>query len=228
MLARKAGILANLGLWELQTTHDLGYSLANGLMESWVVHARILIEFLHKPAGGWSDTVTIVDCISDPCLRDDSPEFAKLPTIKDAYDKACQEVVHPSIDRNWRHEDTRKGKSSWEFVSLTHALLTQIRKVAPLIPSERIPEAYRTAILAVSYDGPAHGSLFPINAGRRSSISYAANWHPAPKSSRRPQAAPVSGNGCRIINLLGKCRSPQIPFCLTGSGTRHFSICDLA
>jgi DNA-binding XRE family transcriptional regulator len=46
-------------------------------------------------------------------------------------------------------------------------------------------------------------------------------------SSRRLQAALVSGNGCRIINLLGKCRSPQIPFCLTGSGTKHFSICDL-
>jgi hypothetical protein len=155
MLARTAGILADPGLWELQRTNNLGYSIANGLMESWVVHARILIEFLHKdPGGRQPDTVTIVDYISDPCLRDICPELEKVLTIKDAYIRACTEVVHPSIDRNWRYEDTKQGKSLWEFASITRALLTQIREVARRIPSERISEAYRTAILAVSYDGP--------------------------------------------------------------------------
>ena len=155
MLARTAGILADPGLWELQRTHNLGYSIANCVMESWVVHARNLIEFLHKDPGGRQlDTVTIVDYVSDPRLRDICPSLKEVPTIDEAHIKACTEVVHPSIERNWRYEDTKQGKGSWEFASITRALLTQIREVAPLIPSERIPEAYRAGILGVSYDGP--------------------------------------------------------------------------
>ncbi len=181
MLARTAGILSGPGLRELQDIDYLDCSIANGLTESWAVHVRILIEFLHKrPSDNQTDTVFIVDYISDPGLDSYCPKLETLTPMKKAYDKACQEIVHPSINRNELYEKTERGENPWKSDSITCALLTQIQTVVPRIPPERIDEAYRKKILDVRYEGPVtQVSLVRSSSCGKSGLFFADDRPPS-------------------------------------------------
>jgi hypothetical protein len=113
--------------------------LKNGLLESFVVHARNLTEFLyHPPKEG---LITARDYLDETTLTKARPQQSEL--LKRAYGKASEEAVHLSADRIERYRKALLGTDLWSYGDIASDILHALSAIVPVIPSAKFSTALR-------------------------------------------------------------------------------------
>ncbi len=196
MLTRAAGVLATQGLWDLGRTEVFALQIRNELLESWAIHARILIEFLHCERNA-CDNVTIDDYVTNPTLRTKCPKYPQLPElITEAKKKGDKEIAHLSIERGKRYRQTELGMNSWQYHPITQEILRVLSQVLPLIPPERIDPEARKQLMGVQLVAPnASAARIVDSDGTPIGICFAALQPSSVLGYFSPLASPTEVEG---------------------------------
>ena len=137
MLTWSAGILAFLA--PHMAKGYLPRAINNGLLNSFALHARNLINFLYSRSKGtdYRTDVILEDYVDADIVAGSLP--AITPLLEEALTKANKQVAHLSLDRI-QYEQAGK---EWMFIEITKQILAALASIAPHIPSGRISDSLR-------------------------------------------------------------------------------------
>jgi hypothetical protein len=156
MLIWSAGILAYLA--GHKTEGYLAWAMNNGLLNTFTLHARNLINFLYsRPRGSeYATDVVLEDYVGDQVAASNRPQIT--PLLEQALKKANKQAAHLSIDR-LQYE---KAGKEWEFIELSKQILAAFMGVAPHIPDSRMSEGLRQRLAQSGFRIP----IVDISIGR--------------------------------------------------------------
>jgi hypothetical protein len=139
MLKWTASMYRYLSAPAILDSDSLPTILKNSLLESFVMHARSLTEFLyHSPKEG---LVTAREYLDEHTLNLVRPEQSEL--LKRAYGKASEEAVHLSADRIERYRNTLLGTDLWSYLDIARDILQALIAIVPSIPPTKFSTALR-------------------------------------------------------------------------------------
>lgn len=132
MLAVTTGILGALP--PLPSEDIVSFAVRNGLLNSFAIHLRNLIDFLYSRSKGKDKQTDIV--IEDYI---DEAEVARhllpiTPLLDSAIVKANKQVAHLTRERI---DFEREGKE-WQFIALADQVVKALASIAPYVPGTRI------------------------------------------------------------------------------------------
>lgn len=132
MLVWSAGILAFLA--RHMREGYLPWAINNGLLNSFALHARNLINFLYSRSIGkdYPTDIVLEDYISDEATLEHLHE--KTPLLEEALIKSNKQVAHLSMERIQYEQE---GKE-WKFIELSKQILKAFSSIAPHVPSSRM------------------------------------------------------------------------------------------
>jgi len=166
MLISSAGILAHLA--GHKTDGYLAWAMNNGLLNSFALHARNLINFLYSRSTGseYATDVVLEDYVGDQVAASNRPQIT--PLLEQALTKANKQAAHLSLDRI-QYERAGKG---WQFIELSKQILAVFRAIAPHIPESRMSEPlrqrlaqadFRIPVMDISIGRSPAGAPIPVN-----------------------------------------------------------------
>lgn len=148
MLTWSVGILAFLA--KKKNVSPLPWALSNGVLNTFAIHARNLIEFLYSRLKGKDFTTDIIiqDYVDE---RDISLHLITIsPLLEEALIKANKQVAHLSMERI---DYERLGKR-WKFIEVIGHIRHAFASIAPYIPSQKMSKKLRDKLSASSVEVP--------------------------------------------------------------------------
>jgi hypothetical protein len=115
------------------------WTIHNGLLNTFAIHARNLIGFLYSRSRNCDRPTDIVveDYVSPSALASVLPPIPSL--LDQTLVKAAKQVAHLTKDRI----DFEKAGKEWMFMQLTQEILRVLGLVAPQIPDARMGSALK-------------------------------------------------------------------------------------
>ena len=138
MLTWTASILAFLSA--KPNNAGLPVTVANGLLNSFALHARNLTNFLYSRtrANDHPTDIILEDYVDPQLISGHLPPIT--PLLEEALTKASKQAAHLSMDRMTEYE--QKGKV-WSFIPISKDILNALAAIAPHIPASRISHSLR-------------------------------------------------------------------------------------
>jgi hypothetical protein len=132
MLTWSAGILAFLA--RQNNKGYLSWTINNGLLNTFAIHARNLIDFLYSRSRGkdYPTDIIIQDYASDSDVS--SHLIGISPLLEEALIKANKQVAHLSMERI-DYENTGK---EWKFIEVSKHIRQSLASIAPYIPASKM------------------------------------------------------------------------------------------
>lgn len=142
MLTMSVGILAYLGTHN--NTSPIPWVINNGILNTFAMHARSLIDFLYSRSKGrdYPTDIIIQDYVSEPDISQHLIPIS--PLLEEALIKANKQVAHLSIERI---EYERAGKE-WKFVEVISHIRKAFSSIAPYIPAAKMSLELREMLSA--------------------------------------------------------------------------------
>ncbi len=121
----------------------LPWVIKNGLLNSFSLHARNLINFLYSGTVGnpRSTDVIIEDYVDAGIVSDSLIPITKL--CKKAITKANKQVAHLTLERI-QYEQANK---EWEFKEISKDIYKAFTTIVPHIPNSRISDSFRQKLM---------------------------------------------------------------------------------
>lgn len=135
MLIWSTGILAFLAAKKAEGY--LPWAINNGLLNTYSLHARNLINFLYSRSKGtdYPTDIILEDYVHADAISNSLPEIT--PHLEEALTKANKQAAHLSTNRI-QYEQSGK---EWLFIELSKQILVAFAPIAPHIPKSRISES---------------------------------------------------------------------------------------
>ena len=132
MLTWSVGILAFLA--KRKDVKFIPWALNNGVLNTFSMHARNLIEFLYSRSKGKDYPTDII--IQDYAEESDiSSHLATItPLLEEALIKANKQVAHLSMERI----DYEKAGKEWKFIELMSQIQYAFSSIAPFISDQKM------------------------------------------------------------------------------------------
>lgn len=165
MLTWSAGILAFLGRHKAKGY--LPWAIDNGLLNSYALHARNLVNFLFSRSRGrdYASDIVVED-YTGPGV-DVSSLITITPLQDEALTKSNKQAAHLTLDRI-QYEQAGK---EWRFVDLTKEIRSSLASIVPHIPNTRMNDSlrqkltqsdFRIPIVDISISGAETGVTFSL------------------------------------------------------------------
>lgn len=148
MLIWSAGVLAFLTAYR-----DKGYlpwAINNGLLNTFAVHARNLIDFLYSRSRGkdLATDIVIEDYVDESTVAKALPAIS--PLLEEVLTKANKQAAHLTRERI----EYEKGGKEWKFIEVVKHVLQALASIAPHIPSSRISDGLRQKLSRTQVEIP--------------------------------------------------------------------------
>lgn len=144
--------------WAIQTIRSSGeqdlrwWALQNALIESFVVHARALLDFLYGPAKLQPDDVVADDYVDAAMWATSRPqESASLEGVRS---RAGKEIAHLTYKRL-----ERTDKKNWDFARIAADIGSLLDKFVTLVPVSNMPDNVRSDIVKAARGLVASGPV---------------------------------------------------------------------
>jgi hypothetical protein len=137
MLTWSAGILAFLAIYKAEGY--LPWAINNGLLNSFALHARNLINFLYSRSMGrdFATDIVLEDYVDTDVINNHLPPIS--PDLQQTLTKANKQAAHLSMERI-QYEQAGK---EWMFIELASQILKAFASIAPHIPDSKISDTLR-------------------------------------------------------------------------------------
>lgn len=137
MLVASAAILGHLAYKAGEGL--IPWIIYNGLLNTFAIHARNLINFLYSRSRNTDRRTDIIieDYVTPSLLASILPPIS--PLLDQTLAKAAKQVAHLTKDRI----DYEKEGKEWKFVQLTQEILGILKVVVPYIPDTRIGSDFK-------------------------------------------------------------------------------------
>lgn len=148
MLIWSAGVLAFLAIYR-----DKGYLpwvINNGLLNTFAVHARNLIDFVYSRSRGkdFATDIVIEDYVDEDTVAKALPAIS--PLLENILTKANKQVAHLTRERI----EYEKAGKEWKFIEVVKHVLQALALIAPHIPSSRIGDGLRQKLSRTQVEIP--------------------------------------------------------------------------
>ena len=167
MLTWSAGLLAFLA--SNKTKGHLPWVINNGLLNSFALHARNLVNFLHSWSKGKDFPADIVleDFVDAATIASYPPVIS--PLLEEVLTKANKQVAHLSMERI-QYEQTGK---EWMFIEIAKQILKAFASIAPHIPSSRLSDSLRQKLTRSDFRIPIVDiSTAKLPSGAHTSVTF--------------------------------------------------------
>jgi len=144
MLSLSVSVLASLA--RRANTSPLPWLLSNGILNTFAIHARNLIDFLYSRSRGrdYPTDIIIQDYVGD---NEISLHLRPIsPLLEKALIKANKQVAHLSMDRI---EYERLGKE-WRYIEVMGHIRDAFASIAPYVPAAKMSSELRGKLSATS------------------------------------------------------------------------------
>jgi len=111
--------------------------LHNALLESFVIHARNLLDFLYPKKNLWPDDVIAGDFFDDPKSWI-SERPSKSEKIASLHNRAGKEVAHLTYARL----DVTPETKPWQFVEIANEVVSVFDKFLAIVPLDRLGDRW--------------------------------------------------------------------------------------
>lgn len=140
MLTWSAGVLTSLAIYK--DKGPLPLVITNGLLNTFAVHARNLIDFLYSGSGNkdFPTDIIIEDYVDTATLAQALPEIS--PLLEEAKKKAHKQVAHLTRERM----EYEKAGKEWTFIEIAQHIRQALASIAPYIPNARISDNLKRKI----------------------------------------------------------------------------------
>jgi hypothetical protein len=137
MLCWSAGILAKLAPYKDKGL--LPWAINNGLLTTFAVHARNLVQFLyfHSKGKDYATDIVIEDYVDESTVAKALPPIS--PLLEEVLTKANKQAAHLTIERI---EYDKAGKE-WMWWEIVDHVFQALAPIVPHIPSSRISDGLR-------------------------------------------------------------------------------------
>jgi hypothetical protein len=168
MLTMSVSILAYLGTHN--NSSPIPWLINNGILNTFAMHARNLIDFLYSRSKGKDFSTDII--IQDYVTEEDISLYLKpiTPLLEEALIKANKQVAHLSMDRiNYE----RAGKE-WKFIDVMGHIRAAFSSIALHIPATKMNPELREKLSATKVALPKVEIVEIISpSGNQTGISFA-------------------------------------------------------
>jgi len=167
MLTSSAGILAFLAVHKAEGF--LPWAVNNGLLNSFALHARNLVNFLYSRSKrkDFKTDIVLEDYVDADTITNYLPAIS--PLLEEALTKANKQAAHLSMERI---QYERAGKE-WMFIELSKQILKVFASIAPNIPDSKISDTLRQKLTKSGFRIPAVDiSIGKSQSGDPISISF--------------------------------------------------------
>ena len=183
MLTMSVAILAYLG------THNnrspIPWVLNNGILNTFSIHARNLIDFLYSRSKGKDRATDIIiqDYVDDSAITQHLRPIT--PLLEEVLIKANKQVAHLTMERI----DYEKAGKEWKFRDVIGHIRLAFSTIAPHIPVARMSPEFRGELSASKLPVPQVEivELFTPN-GRQSGVSLALRERVEPEANNATTA----------------------------------------
>jgi hypothetical protein len=143
----------------------IGWVVFNGLLNTFSIHARNLIQFLYANSMGKvkQSDVIIEYYVNEVDLSNNLPVISKL--LDEVIIKANKQVAHLTVERI-EYEDHGKA---WNFIEIANEILQIFSKVSEFIPDTKISKSLKEKFIRTKMESPIikptiiyNSSAFPI------------------------------------------------------------------
>ena len=141
MLIWSAGILARL--FPYQVDSSIPWALVNGMLNTFAIHARNLIDFLYSGSDGKDRPTDIIieDFVDAESISGHLPPISE--SLKKARVKVNKQVTHLTMERI-EYEKAGKG---WMLFEIADEIKKVMAAIAPQIPRTRISNDLRDKLI---------------------------------------------------------------------------------
>jgi hypothetical protein len=148
MLIWSAGVLAFLAAKKAEGY--LPWAINNGLLNTYSLHARNLINFLYSRSKrtDYPTDIVLEDYVDANVITNSLPAITSH--LEEALFKANKQAAHLSMDRI-QYEQSGK---EWGFIELSKQILVAFAAIAPHIPSGRISDSLRRKLTQSDFHIP--------------------------------------------------------------------------
>ncbi len=148
MLTWSAAILGFLAAF--RESGALPWAINNGLLNTFAIHARNLIDFLYSRSRGKdrASDVIVEDYIQEDTLPGLLPTMS--PLLEETLTKANKQVAHLTKERV---EYGRSGKE-WKFIEVAKEIRNAFAAIAPHLPASKVSDALRRKLLQRNVEIP--------------------------------------------------------------------------
>jgi hypothetical protein len=129
---------------------DITWAVKNGLLNTFAVHARTLIDFLYSRVDGKDKPTDVIvqDYVDEAVVA--QRLAPKTSLLKDAVFKAGKQVAHLTKERM---DYEREGKQ-WLFMDIALDIASAFRSVAPYVGPTRMSNQLRSTLERDSVEFP--------------------------------------------------------------------------
>jgi hypothetical protein len=129
----------------------LSWTINNGLLDSFAIHARSLVDFLYSRSimKDQSTDIIIEDYIDSEVVNKN-----RLPIpirLEEVLNKANKQVAHLTLQRI---DYERADKKKWNFVDIAGDILQSLASLAPHIPSTKISNNLKQNLINARLETP--------------------------------------------------------------------------